>query len=294
MRMQEVQQHARIAAHRAGNVAQDHQLRGALATPAPRERDPPLPGAHRAAERATQVDASPAGVRPPAAGVLPRELEAHRADRAASDLDLLGAHLLEVARLEQLLPRPGEEDVDARLGFRPLRSRGPDARARGVAHAPISRPPLLRLGPLDAREQVGELGERARRVAPEDLERPPEDLVLVAAAHQHRVERPKEVLPAGEPHRLDGPHGVQRATGADTHAGVPQKPHEADQVREELAADRTAAAHTGAAASSRSTSASRRALSSPRRRSTTTSRASRSGAPGTRARTISSSRVASG
>ena len=73
------------------------------------------------------------------------------------------------------------------------------------------------------------------RVAPEDVEALVEQLALVAPVHEHRVQRPVEILAAPEAHRLDRPQRLQHPPRPDRQPGRAQGAGEVHHVAGEAA-----------------------------------------------------------
>ncbi len=238
-RVREVQQHARVAAHRAGDVGQHDDRRGARAGAAPahvpqlaavarhrRERRAPVgsPRMRRAhgAPRAQRLGHQP---QPP--------------QRALRGEPLCRAHGLEVGLLQQLALAPRERRVElhllGRLVRRALRrvqlqrARQPLAFARRVQ---AGRGLLRRHGGQAHRkraaEQVG--------VAPEEMERLVEQLALPGAVDEAGGEHGMEIAPALEPGHLQRLQRELDAVGAHRHACRAQHAREVHDVGGEATA----------------------------------------------------------
>ncbi len=98
---------------------------------------------------------------------------------------------------------------------------------------------------VDLRQQhVHHLLEQAR-IAPVDVERLVEDLALVAAVHEHRMERPVEVVAVAQARRLHRLDGAQDLPRPDPQAGRAQRPREMHDVARKLAVARLASRKPG-------------------------------------------------
>ena len=114
-RVQEMQEQARVLAHRAGNVAERHHRRGTLAGAAKFQIDRAA-RLQRTAEAAPGVDAKRRGEGGEAPGAAPVVGHDQRLDQLARLLDLGRAHLGEVLRPQDLLLGHGEAGVEIERG----------------------------------------------------------------------------------------------------------------------------------------------------------------------------------
>ncbi len=184
--MREVQQHARVAAHRARDVGQHHHRRWQRARPPPAQLAQFAAVARHRLQRAAPVDA--AGTERAFAAPRGQRLEhpAHLRQRAASGAPLVSAHGVEVGLAQHLAIAHRERGVELHLvvGLR-LRCVGPGVGEQRVAQAPVlallGQQRLLRahLGQQHRAHAAFEVG-----VAPEQIERLVEKiLVLDAVEH---------------------------------------------------------------------------------------------------------------
>ncbi len=154
-RMEEVQQHARIAAHRARDVAEDDEGRVALAPPAPAQIDVACPAAQRIAQGRPHVDAGSGRIGAKAPRGQHHDGKTHARHHRLGRAHLVPRHLLEVHLLENLAVRIGHRGVgdELRLG-RLLLGVLASARLRGERFrkpAAHRLPGQLALGPAHRR-----------------------------------------------------------------------------------------------------------------------------------------------
>ena len=233
----EVQEHARVAAHGAGHVAEHHQRRLALGAGAALERHQVAAGAQARAQRGAHVDAPAERIGPVAPRRHRLDRQPERRDRPLRLRQLVRRHVLEVHLLQHFLGREGEHrvelDLDVLLGsFRPLRAvRGRD----GLAGAPARRR-RLRLGqPVGGHDRPLNRALQAD-LAPEQPKGLVEEVVLIAPLDEHGVERPVEIAAPDGVDRLDGAHRLDGLAGPRRQAGAAQAPHEVHDVVGERAA----------------------------------------------------------
>ena len=178
-------------------------------------------GPQRAAQRGAEVDARAAARRPVAPRAAQRHRQAQPRDGAQRLVDLGLRHLLEVAVLQDLAVGEGEGRLDLDLGRLVLR---PSAPRRGRAASASCRRRLScflssgSAGTPTCGSSISIIFSSSRGLRQIDVERLVEDLALVAAVHEHRVQRPVEVvaLLAGRPPR---PPRRRAAPGPDRRAG---------------------------------------------------------------------------
>ena len=232
----EMEQHPRVSAHRARDVAEHHDRGGPPHLAPAREQDRPGPGPETAPEGGPQVDARAVWMRAVAAGRGGRDGEPQPGDRRLGRGQLRGRHLLEVPRPQDLPVRPGEGGLEFHLllGLPRLRA------AFAAREERLAQPTAERLRVAAGRRLHGG-EEEARdpfeepRVAPEDVEGLVEEGALVTPPDEDRVQRPVEVVPAREPCRLDRPQRVEDRAAPDGEAGRPQGAGEVHEVGGEAA-----------------------------------------------------------
>ncbi len=225
-RVEEAQQHPRVARHGPGDVAQGHDRRGTGAPAPPPQRQVVASPAKRRAHRALDVELRPAGHGPPTPREeLPRR-KAEPLDHAAGLAELGGRHLLEILRAEHL--RVGERHPD-RLGLLLL---GP-ARRPGLGIERLQDPAV---GPASAwaagesaarQELLEDPVDRPVGLAPEEAEGLPERVAVLASLHPHGVERPVELVPVGRVDAREGVEPVEDLARAERQTGGAQEPPEA-------------------------------------------------------------------
>ena len=158
-----------------------------------------------------------------AAGAALRHRQAQPRDGAQRLVDLGLGHLLEIALLQHLAVGHGEGRLDLDFGRLVLVLRR--LALPGLQRVLQAAAELLALSGLgrhaDLRQQhLHHLFEQPR-IAPIDVERLVEDLALVAPVHEHRVQRPVEVVALAEARRLDRLDGAQHLARPD-RAGRPR------------------------------------------------------------------------
>ncbi len=122
-RVQEMQEHPRVAAHRSGYVAQRHKRRGALdGRPAP-ERYGRSTRAQARAQARPRIDARAARVGRVAPGPDLRQPQREPGKRRSRRRHFLVAHALEIHGLQRFPSREGETRIEAN----PLQRRGTGA-----------------------------------------------------------------------------------------------------------------------------------------------------------------------
>ena len=90
----------------------------------------------------------------------------------------------------------------------------------------------------DVREQLGQRGVGAERVAPEEAERLIEELEVLRPPDEDRVERPVELVAAEHVDGGRGGEGVESARRPQAEAGAAQEAGEMDDVLRQLRAHR--------------------------------------------------------
>jgi hypothetical protein len=193
-RVREVQQHARILAHRAGNVGQQHQRRRARAAGAP-AKVPELAAVarHRAQGAAPVHAARPAGG---AGAAREQRLEdqLHLRQQALGLAPFIRGHGLEVGLLQPLALIPAQRGLEfhllgrGRLGRRPRRVREQSRRQAPVLGRGRGAVLGLHLGQQQRAHATGQVG-----VAPEEFERLVEERAVLGAVEQAGREHGVEI-----------------------------------------------------------------------------------------------------
>ena len=197
---------------------------------------------HRAAT-AQALAQRPAEVDPPAArignetpGPDRLDRQPHALDQGLGRGDLGRGHLLEVLALQDLPLGKAERGVE--LDGRRLGILGHLTLARlflgteGVGEAPaqllLIRPVELDLGQQQLHHPLEQIG-----LAPEDVERLVEQLALVAAVDEHRMQRPVEVAAPAEADRLQRAQAIEHLARPDRQPRRPERTGEMHDVDRE-------------------------------------------------------------
>ena len=227
--VQEMQEHARVAAHAAGDVAQHHQRRMPGNARAALQRDDLRPAPHARAQRRRQVDARSPGI----GAKTPRLHFGNRQAQARDQffrLRQLGAgHGLEVRVLQQLALGKGKAGVDLDLLLFLLRLLALGIQRLRQAVARLRR---LRLtgAAVDLRQQQAHDALEHLRVAPEDVKRLIKQFLLLALGQEHRRQRPVEILAPLDTGGLERPQRVDHPVRADGQPGRAQHAGEMHDV----------------------------------------------------------------
>jgi hypothetical protein len=135
-RMKEVQEHARVAVHGSGDVAEHDERRRAVHARTPGEAQRVAALARHPPQGPRQVERASRGMRAIAARPLERHRERHRRDQPFRGIPFLGRHALEIDGLQPLGEREGERRVDDDLVVR----RGRRMQVGGGRHHRLAHP----------------------------------------------------------------------------------------------------------------------------------------------------------
>ena len=200
-RVGEVQEHARVALHRAADVAQQHDRALARAPRPAWQLDDVAAGAHAARERAPEVHARPVPADPAARPALARRpLEPFH--RGAGQRDLVRRELREVLVRERRRVAPGLQDA-------PMTARRHPSSERHAAGSPetLSAP--------------ARLVDRARLMAAcsRGLARPPADARARTRRRRGRTSRGRR----GDAPAARGTCGTRRRAPRGSRAAAPRR-----------------------------------------------------------------------
>ena len=230
-RMHEMQEDARVLAHGARNIGDDHQWRLDHARFAEARQDEAAAGAHGSAHGCARIDAD----RMVGRAETPRpdfiEGEFKVCDGTLGCREFRCRHLREILRAQDLVAgtRLACVNLDNRLFFRraslvmALEKRFGNAGFAGLHLF------LFAVRGRDRREHRDHLFNEITG-APEQPERLVENLVVLATFHKHGMERPVEFLTAadaGDPHRFNR---VARAGRTNLQPCLAQDAREIDDV----------------------------------------------------------------
>ena len=236
-RMQEMQDHAGILAHRARDVADHHKVRPADAGLAVVQRHDLAAMAQGGADGGAGVDARTVG-RGLQATRLQRGDRQRQARQHAFGLGhLLNRHLFEIERFQPLFGglRGGGVNLDLRVGLVEAFGHGRRFRA-GVPQERLGRALFPRLctavflRAFDLRQHEGHHMFQELRVAPEEAKALVEDRPLFGAGDKDGVKRPVEILTLGKAGCRDGADGIGHAPRADRQPGAAQSAGEMGDV----------------------------------------------------------------
>jgi hypothetical protein len=231
-RVQEVQEHARVAAHAAGDVDQRHQRRRTGTPHAARKGDDLATAARAVAQQCAQVDARAGRRRPLAAGDDRREQRRQLPEHAARSVPLGGGHRIEVRLAQRLALGPTHLRID--LDALALRRRlGLALRLeQRLGQASVLRRRRRRSTLLlaDLRQQHAHHLPEQVRVLPEDVERLVEQCAMLGAIDQAAMQGGVEVTARGQPGDLQRIERQQHAVGADGHTRRAQDASEVHDV----------------------------------------------------------------
>ena len=229
-RVEEMQEHARIAAHRARYIGERNQRGRAPLERAAAQRNGGAPALQACAQAGARIDARAARIRRVAAGRQFRQPQAQSLDGCACRRQLLVRHALEVERAQRLAGGKG----NARVEFDPFRrwsGRGCVALRRqrlGEPRGKLRLAVVSRNTPAYFREVPHARG--VVRIAPEHPERLIVEVELVAAAEEYRRERPVEIVAPLDACELEGAECVDHAVGTDGQSGSAQQAREVHDV----------------------------------------------------------------
>ena len=233
--MSEVKQQRRVAAHRARNVAYDHNVGRPFPLAGMDQRNAAPSCSERRTQGGPHVDLSASGVSSEAPGGNQGQVRSQCRHRRLRLRNLLLAHLLEVFRAQHFTRRPGEDRIPVGLPWRGRRHHHwwTSRRERvGESSSELRVRPHARF--LVGAHRPSRREEQTRRV-PEGPERPVENVPIRDPVHEHRVQSPVEVAPppdADRSHRFRGRHQMPRA---DREPAGSQQAAEVHEVLEQLA-----------------------------------------------------------
>ena len=216
-RVQEVQEKARVLAHRAGNVAERDNRRGAVRCGARNSRSIAPPGCserrklRRASMRTRRAPGAKRRVRRRSSGITSAWIS------LAGFLDFGRAHLREILGAQDLLFRHGEASVEIERGNRP--GLVPRRLEQSVGDAARARfgPVRLALARRLRRQHRDQLFQQALAL-PENLERLVEQKAVLMLLDQDRMQRRVEILAVADARRLDR---VSASSTAPGPSGMP-------------------------------------------------------------------------
>jgi hypothetical protein len=234
--MQEVQQHAGVPIHGAGNVAQDDEWHRSSMTPSSTQREPFAAGAQRPTYRCPHVDRSASGMGASASGDDIGQIEAKFSQHALGFCHLFESHRLEVTLHEDLASRDAQGGIEFdRFVFVLMRipwGRGSKGCTQPVVERPIVIPRRQFSGCL--RQHQLQCAFHQFRIAPEYLERLVKEHTLLGAIDERGLERDPEIVPASdvdERQGFDGRHDLARPDGqARAPQDAPERGHVFGQV----------------------------------------------------------------
>ncbi len=191
-------------------------------------------GAHGGAQRPARIDPSArCRLEPPLADLVQRDREV--AQRLLGVRDLVRRHLGEVLGLQQLLAGDGEFGIDLHLRpgflFHAILGRLKSLGDAGLAGLGLFRRAARR---GDGRQDRQHLFDKPAAL-PVDAERLVEQHPVLTLAHEHRMQRPVEVLAVGNACDLDGAHRIDHGCRPRRHAGLPQRAGEMDDIVDDTA-----------------------------------------------------------
>ena len=228
-RMQEKKQHARIAIHRAGDIAQHDQRRSPTPALAPGERDDRSARGRHRAQTGAQVDRRTAIGDHGAPG---RDFGQRQAQSRDHRLDLgqfIDAHRFEVPALQYLARRKRQRGIE----FDFLSSASFVARRSGGWRHRVGEPRrqrrfglVARHAAVDTRQQQLQHAFEHARIAPEQLEGLIEQRLLLVALDQDRLQRRAKIFAI-----LDA-DGVDRVERRDHLRRPDRQPGGAQHARE--------------------------------------------------------------
>ena len=226
-RMQEMQEQPRVLAHRAGNIQERHDRRLLLSRPEIFEIDHSPARLHAGAQRAADVDevSAPAGGEPPRAHEIERQRQAR--DRLLGGGDLCRGHLREIFFLQHLAVGDGQPSVDLHLGFilAPV-----EAAEQRLLDALRARRRRLWRARRRARQHGGDQLLDIAALAEENAEGLIEQNRMLVPLHEHRVQRPVEILAVADLRDLHGFQRIEHGAGPDRNAGRAQRAREVEDV----------------------------------------------------------------
>ena len=233
--VQEMQHHAGILAHGAGDIAQHNKVRPTLARLGP--RDPPdlSTSPHGIAQRAPEIHAAAQQRRLTAAGLDGLNGQFQPGEHPFGFGHFRRRHLLKVQRAQLFLGTHCHGRVD--LDLRPavllfaLRHIGDQIIKQGLRRAlfPRLRNLFLLHTPDRGHHERHHVFEilRIAPVEPKDLRK---DHAMFGSVHKTRMQRPKKIDPFSEPCRLDRADCINHAARADRQTGAAQGTGEVDDV----------------------------------------------------------------
>ena len=231
MRMQEVQEQPRVLAHRAGNIEQRDDRRLLLARAEILQIDHRPARLHTRPQGAAHVDhvATPAGREPARAHEIERERELAIASLAAAisaAVICAKSFFCSTSRSDTVRRASISTSVVLLASFRPENS------ASWMRCAPGS-------GGFGAdgvsRQHGGEQLVDIAALAEEDAEGLVEQDRVLVPLHEHRVQRPIEVLAVADARHLHGLERIEHGARADRNAGRAQRAREVEDVLGEAA-----------------------------------------------------------
>ncbi len=150
----------------------------------------------------------------------------HAPDRRLGGFDLGAGHLLEIAPVQHLAVGEGHRRVELDLLLARLVGVAGARLLQRLGEAPVHLLALLLVGQHHLRQHHAEHALQQLGVAPEDVEGLIEELALVAAIDEDRMQRPVEIAAAFDP---GGAHGFDRGQ----HLARPDRqPRRAQRARE--------------------------------------------------------------
>jgi hypothetical protein len=233
-RMEKVQQHPRIAVHRAGDVAQHAQRRCTAPPRSEAQRRQRAARAHASAQRRAKIDplAPRRGDRAPDRNLWQRQL--HPAQQRLDLGELVNGHRREILFLQHFARRKRERRVEIGLvldGFAAWRRRRQHRLREAGGELVGNAATALYLG-----QQCGEHLFEQARIAPEEVERLLEQHEMLALGHDDGSERLAEIVAVVDADRLDGRERVEHLGGAYRQTRSAQHPDEVDDVVGEASA----------------------------------------------------------
>ena len=236
-RMQEVQEHARVALHRARRCRTARPAAAAARRGWRKRRvitSPPARAvARRVARRSACVPAAWASKRRVRYSPIGRRSRASmRLAAAISAADICSKSLAcSTSRSENVIAASmRSSSVVGRAGTRAAAAACSASASRRLTSGRAWSVSRLGLRQQQRHHPLGHL-----RVAPEHAEGLVEQLALVVPVHEHRVQGPVEIRLAGEADRLHGADGFEHAARADRQAGRAQDAREVHDVRQQRA-----------------------------------------------------------
>ena len=225
--MQEVQEHARVAAHGARDVAEHDQGRVAAAVRAAAQRNDVGVAAQAGAQARTQVDLPAVRIGMQAPGSYLRNRQAQARDQAFGLLQFLRGHGLEVLALQAFDFGRAERGVrfDVLL-LRPHRHFLRQAQRLGDAIRGLVLL-ILRRRCLSGLQQCA---VEQMALAPEQPERVVEEFEVLVAGQKDGRQRPVEILALLDAGEFQGAQPVQHPVRPDRHARFPQRAGEVNNV----------------------------------------------------------------